>query len=995
MKLNGKSSSKGIIKSQQPSIATSTSPSSSSSQSNHANGIVNHNNPQSLMKSSYSTASSSSSSPPNQQQQQQQQAGHSFLSLDDNLSSPTSSSSSSYSSSSKPNHKLDRDQITSLNATMPQTQHLFTTLDSQLAGNRQGGMGGGESGSTRFNPSSSNYEDTPVSPTSSSSTKNTRGSRLGAQMGRKGSISPSGFTSPTSAITTSSILEHQQQSSSSPTPSPSSSSAQRTFNPTSSLAAAERAPSPSPSSRSRPSLPPTGSRNLNTITTGSASDLKGKWKEREQRDLMEESTGLEKERIISRDRSNSRVKGWARAHGIEGIETEEEEYLKESPSPRMGQETGSSGRFQSANYPSAGGGGRVAAMAAKLAASSSTSSSDFISTPPRLGVAMGMRSASSTSATSTSNSGPDPSVTAPLNIGRKEPARSPTWDRQSGSSFGTAITADDWTSGAGNHLSLNSNTSMSSSNGTGPTYQTLAAFSASSAPNSATLSSTSPSTSPPTNSTRRLNRISSTSNLLSDSTATGNGGVGDSSFNSQTSQGTSRGGRLGRLQYNKSDNVSVTGPSNKGWDTRRPSAESRNSLLGRASTPNLASSYRKEESSDSRQSSGDSQTSGNGGMTGASSSDWKGSFIPKTSSPRGSNAGMPLSDSHDNSSQAHSTSPNSNPPSSFKAGLSGSNSTPTSSGPPQQRELLLPALSGVRSAIADLVRPASPLWVNDSKSPNASSPADVLASAREDLQSGSSGPGLGEATNVEEQSNSPDLGGYVSSAARSSTQSHDRGVRRRPPSGTGSDTSGSASKPNSQGGGPNETLTRFAMNMSPLLDSLDSTVGASTMETSFNSSDLTQGSRSTRRPSGTTATASSAGGSFSATSSPVFSHGGQDSPSLGQLSDEAIVRLGALPGTSPEHLLNANGSPLSSKNVLTIALKKAQNAVSLDSANNVPEAITAYQQAVRLLREVMERIAPRNGKRSKASREEERRRLKNIVSTSLHECVKSFESRLC
>nr|CDI51307.1 hypothetical protein BN887_03354 [Melanopsichium pennsylvanicum 4] len=101
----------------------------------------------------------------------------------------------------------------------------------------------------------------------------------------------------------------------------------------------------------------------------------------------------------------------------------------------------------------------------------------------------------------------------------------------------------------------------------------------------------------------------------------------------------------------------------------------------------------------------------------------------------------------------------------------------------------------------------------------------------------------------------------------------------------------------------------------------------------------------------------------------------------GTLSDAAIAELGTMPGASAGSLLNANGAPLSSKNILTIALQKAQNAVQLDSVNNVPEAISAYKQAVRLLEEVMERIAPRNGKRSRPSREEERRRLRVIHDT--------------
>lgn len=937
---------------------------------------------------------------------------------------------------------------------MPQSQQIgFSSLDSQLI---SGGMdGSGNKDKDRLNHSNANHQfnstsdpDTPVSPTGSSKNKNTRGSRLGAQMGRKGAISPSLASPPpsSSTTTTTAINHHQSQphhppsSSSTPTSdqqqrqssSSSSSSSQDPISIGNPQSSTNRTRSPSHHLPNVTSTTTTGLRSLSTGGGGSTTDLKGKWKEREQRDLMEESAILERERTI-RDQANTRVKGWARAQGGQGMELEGEEYLKEGPSPK---DLGNGGRFQSPGYSNTGGGsggiGRVAAMAAKLAgnASSSSSSSDLNSTPPRLGAAMGMRNASSTSNTSSVNSNPtstsgsastsnlnsnNPPPSESINI-RREPTRSPTWDRQSGSSFGTAITSDDWTSGPGNHLSINSNHSLSGSNENGLTTQTLAAFSSASSPSNQQQSS-SPSPSPTyLSGPRRLSRTSSSGNLLSDSTtaAGGGGATGDSSFGSQASQGTSRGGRLGRLQYNKSDNISVSGPSNKGWDSRRPSAESRTSLLGRASTPNLASSFRKDESTDrsTRKNSGDSQASGNGGggsgSTGGSNFDWKNPFT-KSNSPRGSNAGMSDQMEYNNNNPSNPTSPSSNPPSSYRGSFS-STSNSTSAGPPQQRELLLPALSGVRSAIADLVGPASPLWINDSKNQSSNSPADVLAHAREDLQSGgtadgtnhhhhseSVGSGIGNTT----QRGSQDLGGSSSSVARSSIQSQDRGGYRRPPSTTGSDTSGSASKPNSQGGGPHETLTRFAMSVSPLLDSLDSTVGSSVMETSYNSNEptLTQDATirnpiGTQRPSGQPqrTNPSSVAGSISAASSPVFSQDGrvgsgigigrdpQDSPSLGQLSDEAIVRLGALPGTSPENLLNPNGTPLSSKNVLTIALKKAQNAVGLDSANNVPEAIIAYQQAVRLLREVMERIAPRNGKKSKASREEERRRLKNIVS---------------
>lgn len=102
---------------------------------------------------------------------------------------------------------------------------------------------------------------------------------------------------------------------------------------------------------------------------------------------------------------------------------------------------------------------------------------------------------------------------------------------------------------------------------------------------------------------------------------------------------------------------------------------------------------------------------------------------------------------------------------------------------------------------------------------------------------------------------------------------------------------------------------------------------------------------------------------------------------VGRLSDATIAQLGALPGVEPASLLNANGHALSSKNVLTIALQKAQSAVLLDSANNVPEAILAYKQSVRLLQEVMERVSPKHSKGRKSNREEERRRLKVIHDT--------------
>ncbi|SCZ92375.1 BZ3500_MvSof-1268-A1-R1_Chr5-2g07816 [Microbotryum saponariae] len=64
--------------------------------------------------------------------------------------------------------------------------------------------------------------------------------------------------------------------------------------------------------------------------------------------------------------------------------------------------------------------------------------------------------------------------------------------------------------------------------------------------------------------------------------------------------------------------------------------------------------------------------------------------------------------------------------------------------------------------------------------------------------------------------------------------------------------------------------------------------------------------------------------------------------------------------SSRSQYLNASSAssaaPNSSKSVLTIALQRAQSAVLLDSANNVPAAISAYSSSVRLLKEVMARV---------------------------------------
>ncbi|KAK4046005.1 hypothetical protein OIV83_006440 [Microbotryomycetes sp. JL201] len=60
--------------------------------------------------------------------------------------------------------------------------------------------------------------------------------------------------------------------------------------------------------------------------------------------------------------------------------------------------------------------------------------------------------------------------------------------------------------------------------------------------------------------------------------------------------------------------------------------------------------------------------------------------------------------------------------------------------------------------------------------------------------------------------------------------------------------------------------------------------------------------------------------------------------------------------TSTKPTVRTSPSGTSSKSILTMALQRAQSAVLLDSANNVPAAIAAYTQSVRLLQEVMARV---------------------------------------
>jgi hypothetical protein len=60
-------------------------------------------------------------------------------------------------------------------------------------------------------------------------------------------------------------------------------------------------------------------------------------------------------------------------------------------------------------------------------------------------------------------------------------------------------------------------------------------------------------------------------------------------------------------------------------------------------------------------------------------------------------------------------------------------------------------------------------------------------------------------------------------------------------------------------------------------------------------------------------------------------------------------------GTTTE-TATSSSSGMPSKSVLTVALQKAQSAVLLDSAGNEQAAIQAYEQSIRLLRQVMQRV---------------------------------------
>lgn len=93
---------------------------------------------------------------------------------------------------------------------------------------------------------------------------------------------------------------------------------------------------------------------------------------------------------------------------------------------------------------------------------------------------------------------------------------------------------------------------------------------------------------------------------------------------------------------------------------------------------------------------------------------------------------------------------------------------------------------------------------------------------------------------------------------------------------------------------------------------------------------------------------------------------------------------------SPTGIDRPHSTRQSSKRALTEALRLAQEAVLLDSQNEDPiAAFRAYSRSVTLLGEVMERVlrgehgSGRKPARPQAemAREDEARRLKNIVST--------------
>ncbi|PWN41819.1 hypothetical protein IE81DRAFT_155303 [Ceraceosorus guamensis] len=385
----------------------------------------------------------------------------------------------------------------------------------------------------------------------------------------------------------------------------------------------------------------------------------------------------------------------------------------------------------------------------------------------------------------------------------------------------------------------------------------------------------------------------------------GNASASLTSNDSSTISSTGR-GRLSRLQYNKPDRISIIG--DRSWDLpsqRGASAAEGSDISGPPAT-------RREGA----------KPQDLGRLDNAHSNRFEGSAINQ-------DGPLPALSSHHRQTQSVSSAPRSS-----------HNEQRLSTAP--HRELLLPALTSVRSAEAtyNLSRHASTEYgaTHEPKS----SAANVLAHAREDLQL-ANGSGL----DADDEA-SPSTTGTTSASrhGRWSQRSHNTSMG-------GSSDAGSLTSPGTSIGGHR----------------------------------LSQNARYSGHTSGNAAGSVRPTGSAAAApvdeSQPPPTPGLSDvgSPRFGMLSDADIAEMGTVPGVSPASLLNANGAPLSSKSVLTIALQKAQSAVVMDSDNNVPEAIAAYKQAVRLLQEVMDRIAPNRPRKNKSSREEERRRLRVIHDT--------------
>ncbi|PWN51919.1 hypothetical protein IE53DRAFT_385696 [Violaceomyces palustris] len=405
---------------------------------------------------------------------------------------------------------------------------------------------------------------------------------------------------------------------------------------------------------------------------------------------------------------------------------------------------------------------------------------------------------------------------------------------------------------------------------------------------------------------RILGRPSSHSNLLATGAAGG--------------PPHARGGRLGRLQYSKTDGISLPG---------NPVAHQ--ALSAKASASNMAGNYRQQ---------GDLPGPAAHSLSTRESTRYRAPSPTRGHPAWGEDA-------------AHS-------PGSSLTGLGigvvagSSGRVEASSATTGQKELILPSVSANHQQQSQSD--------SASRSRNGTqSAADTLANARNGLQGIASSPDTshGWGNHSIDSASTSVSGASKAASSRSSLQEsyHNRFSRQRPSDPSRSSSGGNGKSQANEGG----LGGRSHLDMSP---SSDSGLGSPTIAQHRQVANMQR--------------SSNGAGGGSSLGSPLIDPG---SPTVGGLSDEAIAALGATPGTGPDELLNPNGAPLSSKNVLTIALSKAQSAVQLDSANNVPEAIAAYRQAVRLLQEVMERIAPKSGKKTRPSREEERRRLKVIHDT--------------